>query len=396
MPRGLQSRDVCPILMLLIALFARLVAAAEVDTRPLPLKVETAFPNVKWPGWESAAESGIVNPLRPILVTHAGDGSNRVFIPTQQGVVYVLPNDQQTTNAEVFLDIEDKVSYDDKTNEEGFLGLAFHPKFRENGQFFVYYTNKHKPHQNVVARYRASDSDRKKADPGSEEILLVMDKPFWNHDGGTIAFGMQIQAMATMLLSDLWELRVAGGADVDELDVAPGVRRDRGEVHLEAVLREGVGEDGAGAGQIGRALVDLVEGVRAEHAGIRPAPVDHRLGEGEQGLAGAEDRQHLGRGIGRWNAVAPADPVRDGPPQGLRALGGRIGGEPAQVLCQDFLDEGGRLMLGFADGKPDLAEIGRGRDAREQGAQLLEGIGLQQVEAGIHDGLRGGECGGLS
>ncbi len=53
-------------------------------------------------------------------------------------------------------------------------------------------------------------------------------------------------------------------------------------------------------------------------------------------------------------------------------------------------------MPGFADGKPDLAEIGRGGDAREQGAQFLEGIGLQQVEAGIHDGLRGGECGGLS
>jgi glucose/arabinose dehydrogenase len=127
--------------------------------------------------------------MRPILVTHAGDGSNRVFIPTQQGVVYVLPNDQQATKADVFLDIEDRVSYDDKTNEEGLLGLAFHPRFRENRQFFVYYTNKHKPHQNVIARYRPSDSDLAKADPGSEEILLVLEKPFWNHDGGTIAFG---------------------------------------------------------------------------------------------------------------------------------------------------------------------------------------------------------------
>ncbi|MBL9125580.1 MAG: PQQ-dependent sugar dehydrogenase, partial [Planctomycetaceae bacterium] len=142
-----------------------------------------------WPGWTSGEETGVVTPLRPILVSNAGDGSNRVFIPTQQGVIYVLANDQQAKSAEVFLDISDRVAYDDKTNEEGFLGLAFHPKFRENGEFFVYYTNEAKKHQNVVARFRADSAARTKGDPKSEEILLVMDKPFWNHDGGTIAFG---------------------------------------------------------------------------------------------------------------------------------------------------------------------------------------------------------------
>ncbi|HEY4308851.1 MAG TPA: PQQ-dependent sugar dehydrogenase [Pirellulales bacterium] len=163
--------------------------AAELDTRPLPIKVDVAFPQIKWPGWTSSEDSGVIDPLRPILLTHAGDGTNRVFIPTQQGVIYVLPNDQQGTKAEVFLDLHDKVSYNDKTNEEGFLGLAFHPKFRENGQFFAYYTNKSKPHQNVVARFRVSKDNPNKADPASEESLLVFDKPFWNHDGGTLAFG---------------------------------------------------------------------------------------------------------------------------------------------------------------------------------------------------------------
>ena len=123
-----------------------------------------AFANVKWPGWISGEESGVDNPIRPILLTHAGDGTNRVFVPTQQGVIYVLPNDRQATKADVFLDISDKVSYNDKTNEEGFLGLAFHPKYRENGQFFVYYTNKNKRHQNVVARYQVSKDDPNKAD----------------------------------------------------------------------------------------------------------------------------------------------------------------------------------------------------------------------------------------
>jgi glucose/arabinose dehydrogenase len=171
------------------ALLAGALGAAEIDTRPLPLKIDTVFANVKWPGWTSGEESGIDNPLRPILVTHAGDGTNRVFVPTQQGVIYVLPNDPSGTKADVFLNIEEKVSYNDKTNEEGFLGLALHPKYRQNGQFFVYYTNKHKPHQNVVARYRVSKDNPNKADTDSEEILLVLDKPFWNHDGGTIVFG---------------------------------------------------------------------------------------------------------------------------------------------------------------------------------------------------------------
>ncbi len=166
-----------------------LQAADEIDTRPLPLGVEVAFPDVKWPGWESAEDTGVLNALRPILVANAGDGSNRVFIPTQQGVVYVLPNDQKGTKAEVFLDIKSKVAYDDKTNEEGFLGLAFPPKYRESGEFYVYYTNKEKKRQNIVARYRVSKDDPNKADPTSEKILLVLDKPFWNHDGGTLAFG---------------------------------------------------------------------------------------------------------------------------------------------------------------------------------------------------------------
>jgi len=177
-------------LTLLVAVSCSFAApAAEIDTTPLPLKVDVAFGNVKWPGWETAEESGVVDPLRPILLTHAGDGSHRTFIPTQQGVIYVLPDDPGAKQAEVFLDMKDKVAYSDKTNEEGFLGLAFHPKFKENGEFFVYYTNTAKKHQNVIARYKVSKDNPAKADPGSEEILLVLDKPFWNHDGGTIAFG---------------------------------------------------------------------------------------------------------------------------------------------------------------------------------------------------------------
>lgn len=178
-----------PVLLLSLALGAAPLSADEIDTRPLPLKIEVAYPDVAWPGWQSVEETGVDNALRPILLTHAGDGSNRVFIPTQQGVIYTLPNDQAAREAAVFLDITDKVSYDDRTNEEGFLGLAFSPKFKENGEFYVYYTNRAAKHQNVVSRFRVRKDDPRRADPDSEEILLVMDKPFWNHDGGTLAFG---------------------------------------------------------------------------------------------------------------------------------------------------------------------------------------------------------------
>jgi glucose/arabinose dehydrogenase len=68
--------------------------------------------------------------------------------------------------------------------------MAFHPKYKENGEFFVFYTNKNKAvRQNVVSRFKVSKDDPNKADPKSEEILITFDRPYWNHDGGTICFG---------------------------------------------------------------------------------------------------------------------------------------------------------------------------------------------------------------
>ncbi|MFO0967148.1 MAG: PQQ-dependent sugar dehydrogenase [Gemmataceae bacterium] len=163
----------------------------EVDETPLKIKAAPAFPELKWTGWSAETPAGVPIPLRPILLTHAGDGSNRVFVPTQHGVIHVFPNDQKATKTKVFLDIQKQVQYQDKENEEGFLGLAFHPKYKENGEFFVFYTTrkaKH-PHTNILSRFRVSKDDPDRADPASEEELLRLERPFWNHDGGTITFG---------------------------------------------------------------------------------------------------------------------------------------------------------------------------------------------------------------
>jgi glucose/arabinose dehydrogenase len=145
--------------------------------KPSDVQVEKTFQNIKI--------------KRPILLTHAGDGTNRLFVPSQLGTIYVFPNDPSASEAKVFLDISSRVVYEDKENEKGFLGMAFHPRYRENGEFFVYYTptGTPKPHTIAVSRFRVSKDDPNKADPDSEERLLSVDHPFWNHKGGTIVFG---------------------------------------------------------------------------------------------------------------------------------------------------------------------------------------------------------------
>jgi glucose/arabinose dehydrogenase len=166
------------------------VPGAEVDERPLAVTSAVAFPDLKWTGWQPVTPAGKPNPLRPLVLTHCGDGSNRVFVATQHGVIHVFPNDQKADKTAVFLDIQERVKYADATNEEGFLGLAFHPKYRENGEFFVFYTPKKEKMVNVVSRFKVSKDDPNKADPASEvQLLRYVNKPFWNHDGGTVCFG---------------------------------------------------------------------------------------------------------------------------------------------------------------------------------------------------------------
>ncbi len=165
----------CSALVTLQLGLASLSAADGVDTSPLPLKTVRAFPKLK--------------PRRPVAIVNAGDGTNRLFFVSEYGQLLVIPNDQSVTEAKTLLDIEAKVDYEDKENEEGLLGLAFHPKFKENGQFFIHYTAKEPPHTAVISRMRISKSDPNQADPKSEEVLLTYKHPYWNHKGGNLLFG---------------------------------------------------------------------------------------------------------------------------------------------------------------------------------------------------------------
>jgi len=169
--------------------FSNQVPGWEVDVTPMKLQVETAFANLKWTGWDSGEDTGKVNPLRPLVLTHANDNSKRTFVATQQGVIHSFPDDQSAKETNIFLDIQNKVLYNDKENEQGLLGLTFHPNYKTNGEFFVFYTDKSKKLENVVCRYRVSKDDPTKADPKSEEELLRVSHKYWNHDGGTLCFG---------------------------------------------------------------------------------------------------------------------------------------------------------------------------------------------------------------
>jgi glucose/arabinose dehydrogenase len=112
-----------------------------------------------------------------------------VYVATQHGVIHVFDNNDAATETKIFLDISDRVRYREKQNEEGFLGLTFHPKFAQNGEFFVFYTDVKAKMANVVVRFRTKGNDKTIADPASGEEIIRIEKPYWNHDGGCVLFG---------------------------------------------------------------------------------------------------------------------------------------------------------------------------------------------------------------
>ena len=155
----------------------------------LPVKISPVFTELNWDRWEAVDEKGKVTPLRPIVITHAGDGTSRLFVATQGGLIHVLPKGMQSTETNLFLDLKDKAAHWKKHNEEGLLGLAFHPAYAQNGKFYVYYSSATEPLTSVVSEFTVSEDNPNLADPSSERIVWKLKQPFWNHNGGTIAFG---------------------------------------------------------------------------------------------------------------------------------------------------------------------------------------------------------------
>ena len=123
---------------------------------------------------------------RPLWLAQAPDDSDRIFIMEQRGRILIVRPGSDGAEAKEFLNIVERKPF--MENEEGLLGMAFHPGFKTNGLFYIYYSQQN-PKRSVVSEFKVSATDPNKADPASERILLEVPQPYWNHNGGQVSFG---------------------------------------------------------------------------------------------------------------------------------------------------------------------------------------------------------------
>jgi glucose/arabinose dehydrogenase len=161
-----------------------LLFASIVPAQPLPkLEFRQVFPNLKIE--------------RLVWLSEAPDGSERFFAVGQAGKILVFKKDSGGGDAKEFLNIEDRHPY--FQNEDGLMSIAFHPGFKTNGLFYIYYNQENPANQNlkpqnypfrsVISEFKVSATDPDKADMSSERIVLEVPQPFWNHKGGEVCFG---------------------------------------------------------------------------------------------------------------------------------------------------------------------------------------------------------------
>ena len=161
----------------LISFSAYALSSVNQQTDPCSVKI----PSATAPKLElQKTVSGLKN---PVYVTHAGDNSGRLFVVEQPGRILVYQNEKLL--ATPFLDIESKVSFG---GERGLLSVAFHPKFASNGRFFINYTRNENGLKTFISEFHVSKENPNIADP-TETVLLTIDQPFPNHNGGLNKFG---------------------------------------------------------------------------------------------------------------------------------------------------------------------------------------------------------------
>jgi len=132
----------------------------------------------------------------PVALASPGDGTGRLFIADQVGVIRIIDADDHLLDRP-FLDLTGRlVGLRPGYDERGLLGLAFHPQFAENSRFFVYYSAPLRAgaprgwdHTSRVSEFTVSADDPNRADHGSERVVLEVDEPQSNHNGGSIVFG---------------------------------------------------------------------------------------------------------------------------------------------------------------------------------------------------------------
>ncbi|MGC1515217.1 MAG: PQQ-dependent sugar dehydrogenase, partial [Maribacter sp.] len=120
----------------------------------------------------------------PLDLQSPADGSNRIFVAEQGGVIKVFENTASVAETSIFLDISNTVA---STGELGLLGFTFHPDYATNGFVYVMYTPR--ASLSVLSRFTVSQTDDNAINAASEAVLLEIPQPFTNHNGGQLAFG---------------------------------------------------------------------------------------------------------------------------------------------------------------------------------------------------------------
>ena len=132
----------------------------------------------------------------PVGLKAAGDGSGRLFVVDQIGLIRVITPEGVLLEP-AFLDLRDRmVALNPGYDERGLLGLAFPPDYQASGRFAVYYSAPLAPqapggwnHTSQLSWFSVSEDDEDVANPASEESILRVDQPQGNHNGGEIVFG---------------------------------------------------------------------------------------------------------------------------------------------------------------------------------------------------------------
>ncbi len=135
-------------------------------------KLQNAFPNLTF--------------YYPVGITYPGDGTDRLFVVEQSGVIKVFENNRNTLTSKTFLNISSEVYFN--KSECGLLGLAFHPDYKTNGYFYVDYIADN-PLRTVISRFSVSKNNPDSTVKSSEEIILTIPQPSNIHNGGQLNFG---------------------------------------------------------------------------------------------------------------------------------------------------------------------------------------------------------------
>ena len=134
--------------------------------------------------------------VSPVTLVESPDDSGRLYIVDQIGIIWVHTPERGLL-PEPFLDLRDQIiPLKDAHEERGLLGLAFHPDYKENGRFFVFYSAPLAPgapeywdHTTHISEFEVSTDNPVVADKKSENVIMAIDQPQYNHNGGTLAFG---------------------------------------------------------------------------------------------------------------------------------------------------------------------------------------------------------------